>query len=237
VGARFWACFRCRRRAVRRDCQAGLRSVWSGLPLWRASSSADSVTRMNLSPLATPLVIGTMLCACSSSSGSPSPTPQPDAGTPRDSAVRHDSSSRPPDAHTGGDSGRVDAANDSARQIDAGGADSWVSLDAAAEANNPPSPYTTACSASSMACPGTPLVCEKFSFGGGAITTYACSQLCTSTTDCNAATDPAIQCAAATVGSFCVITCDATSTSPTACPSPLKCVADQGQTVGFCVTL
>ena len=33
------------------------------------------------------------------------------------------------------------------------------------------SPYDTACSSSSMTCPGTPLVCQNFTFGGGAIST------------------------------------------------------------------
>jgi hypothetical protein len=89
-----------------------------------------------------------------------------------------------------------------------------------------------------MTCPDTGLICEKFSFGGGAITTYACTQTCASTAGCGTA--PAgytVQCLPFTTESFCVVTCDPTSTNPDACPSPMKCVANEGQPVGICVSL
>jgi hypothetical protein len=91
------------------------------------------------------------------------------------------------------------------------------------------SPYDTSCTASSMTCPNTGLICQKFSFGGGAINGYACTQTCTSTTDCMAPGDPAVQCLPFTTGSFCVITCS------TSCPGALQCVANPGQT-GICVS-
>lgn len=94
--------------------------------------------------------------------------------------------------------------------------------------------YATTCSASSQACPNTPLVCQNFSFGGGAINGYACTQTCSSTSDCQAPGDPAVQCLPFTTSHFCVITCDATSTTNT-CPGSAKCVADPGK-VGICVS-
>jgi hypothetical protein len=86
-----------------------------------------------------------------------------------------------------------------------------------------------------MTCPNTGLICQKFSFGGGAINGYACTQTCTTTADCNAAGDTAVQCVPFTTMSFCVITCDPTSS--TSCPGSLKCAADQGQATGLCVSL
>jgi hypothetical protein len=93
--------------------------------------------------------------------------------------------------------------------------------------------YDTTCSSSSLTCPNTPLICQKFSFGGGAINGYACTQTCSSTSDCLAPGDPAVQCLPFTTAHFCVITCDATSTTNT-CPGSAQCVADPGN-VGICV--
>jgi hypothetical protein len=109
-----------------------------------------------------------------------------------------------------------------------GGADGSSGVESGA-----PSPYDTACSSSSMTCPSTPLICQTFTFGGGAITGYACTQTCTTTADCMAPSDAAVQCLPFTTGSFCVITCDATS--GTGCPASLQCVANQGQQ-GICVS-
>jgi hypothetical protein len=98
------------------------------------------------------------------------------------------------------------------------------------------SPYAVSCSSASSTCPGTPLVCQKFTFGGGAIDTYACTQTCTTTADC--APSPGsfpVTCEPFTTGGLCVLSCDPTST--TSCPSPLECVADEGQPTGLCVTL
>jgi hypothetical protein len=75
-----------------------------------------------------------------------------------------------------------------------------------------------------------------FTFGGGAIDAYACTQTCTTTADC--APSPGsfpVTCEPFTTGGFCVLSCDPTST--TSCPSPLECVADEGQPTGLCVTL
>lgn len=112
---------------------------------------------------------------------------------------------------------------------DAGGSSGGA--DGGAEAGA--SPYDTACTASAMTCPNTGLVCQMFSFGGGAITGYACTQTCTTTADCQDPSNPAVQCLPFTTGSFCVITCDASSA--TSCPGSLQCVANQGQT-GICVS-
>jgi hypothetical protein len=96
------------------------------------------------------------------------------------------------------------------------------------------SPYDTTCSSSSMTCPNTGLICQKFSFGSGAINGYACTKTCTSTADCMAPGEPAVQCLPFTTSSFCVITCDATSSTST-CPGSAQCVANSGQT-GICIS-
>lgn len=85
-----------------------------------------------------------------------------------------------------------------------------------------------------MTCPNTPLVCQTFSFGGGAISGYACTQTCTTTADCQAPNDSTVQCLPFSTSSYCVITCDASSSMNT-CPGSLECVANPGQT-GICVT-
>jgi hypothetical protein len=114
---------------------------------------------------------------------------------------------------------------------DEGGSNDAASAPDSAQA----SPYAVSCTAASSTCPGTPLVCQSFGFGGGAITGYACTQTCSSVSDCGAA--PAgfsLACQAYTTGGFCVITCD--PSSATSCPSPLECTADEGQAQGICVS-
>jgi hypothetical protein len=161
---------------------------------------------------------------------------------------------RPYDAGASGDAGGTtdspSSANDAPSEassydapsnVDANGVDAAVEASPAAEAGavegggaDAGSFYDTPCSATSMTCSGTPLICQAFSFGGGAITGYACSMTCTTTPDCGASNDPAVHCLPFTTASFCVLTCD--PNSATSCPSPLKCTADQGQPIGICVS-
>jgi hypothetical protein len=171
----------------------------------------------------TTLAAAVIACSSSSSSSSnPAGTGDPgvDAGT---SQNNHDSGA-PTDAGHSVDTGAPpgDSGN--------GGVD-------AADAAPATSPYAVSCSAASQTCPGTPLVCQKFSFGGGAVSTYACTKTCTATTDCGTspAGFPPVECLQFTTSKYCVLACDATSA--TSCPSPLKCVANGGQAVGICVTL
>ncbi len=106
----------------------------------------------------------------------------------------------------------------------------------APDTNVESSPYSVSCTSPSAACAGTPLVCESFGFGGGAITGYACTKTCTQTTDCGAAPAGfgAVACETFTTGGLCVLTCDASSA--TSCPAPQKCAADEGQALGICVS-
>jgi hypothetical protein len=169
------------------------------------------------------LAVTLAVVACSSSSGS-GPIGAVDSGA--DAGVS---------AHGNDDGG---SNGDAAAATDTGGSavDSGATEDAADSASAT-SPYAVSCSASSMSCPGTPLVCEKFGFGGGAVSAYACTKTCTATSDCGTspAGFPPVECRQFTTSMFCVLTCDATSA--TSCPSPLKCVANGGQAVGICVTL
>jgi hypothetical protein len=127
-----------------------------------------------------------------------------------------------------------DAQNDAPSAADASSSDANMMTEAAAT----PSPYAEACK-SSMTCTAAGVTCQKFSFGGGAINGYACSQSCQSAGDC--ATSPSgtapSDCLMFTTQKFCVLTCDASSTDPSVCPSPLKCAADQGAPTGICVNL
>jgi hypothetical protein len=168
------------------------------------------------------LSVGPIGCSSASSPGASGPdaSPPTDASPPLDAPATH-----------------ADAAVEASTPVDAAaetGAPEAAAPEAGADASS--SFYDTACSASSMTCPDTPLICQKFSFGGGAISTYACTKPCSSVGDCDT-TDPTVQCLPFTTSGFCVIVCDATSTSPTACPGPLKCVANGGSTIGICVTL
>jgi hypothetical protein len=139
------------------------------------------------------------------------------------------------------DTGAPQSIADSSSGADSAALDSSASaLDstpAPVPASSPQSsPYAVSCSAASSTCPDTGLVCQKFTFGGGAIDGYACTQTCTTTTDCGTspAGFPPVACVPFTTGSFCVLSCD--PTSATSCPNPLKCAADEGQP-GLCVTL
>jgi hypothetical protein len=130
---------------------------------------------------------------------------------------------------------------DSSSGADSAALDSSVSsLDsapAAEDSSAQSSPYAVSCASASSTCPGTPLVCQEFTFGGGAIDGYACTQTCTTTADCGTspAGFPPVVCQPFTTSSFCVLSCD--PTSATSCPNPLKCAADEGQPTGLCVTL
>ena len=165
-----------------------------------------------------------VVVACSSSSSSSSSSNPAGNGDPRV------------------DAGDTQSSHDSGAAIDAGhavdtGAPPVDSGNGGVDAAVNTSPYAVSCSAASQTCPGTPLVCQKFSFGGGAVNTYACTKTCTATTDCGTspAGFPPVECLQFTTSKYCVLACDATSA--TSCPSPLKCVANGGQPVGICVTL
>lgn len=170
------------------------------------------------------VAVAVVVVACSSSSSSSNPTGTGNPGVDAGGAQNSHDSGVASDAGLASDTSapRVDSGN--------GGVD-------AADAAVDTSPYAVSCSASSQTCPGTPLVCQKFSFGGGAVNTYACTKTCTATTDCGTspAGFPPVECLQFTTSKYCVLACDATSA--TSCPSPLKCVANGGQPVGICVTL
>jgi hypothetical protein len=178
------------------------------------------------------------VAACSSSSGGGASTSPDDAGgdgsstqSPDSAATSSDDATTQVDARSPEiDSG---SAGETGAQADADqGDDANVTVESAG-----PSPYAEACM-SSMTCTVVGLTCQKFSFGGGAINGYACSQTCQTANDC--ATSPSgtapSQCLQFTTSKFCVLTCDANSTDPAVCPSPLKCAADQNAQ-GICVNL
>jgi hypothetical protein len=134
------------------------------------------------------------------------------------------------------DSGTPEATHDATSPPADGGVDA-SDADDASDASTATSPYGEACSASSMTCTGAGLTCKKFSFGGGAINGYACSQTCKSDNDCAAspAGMAASKCLQFTSAKYCVLACDASKAD--SCPAPLKCAADQGAATGICVNI